>query len=116
MHEMYLEIEGLTVKTRIGVHAWEQHIDQTLRLDITCPLPPEVSDLSETVDYAALCDLVTTHLRQGTFALVETVAAHIATLILEQFPVPSVTVTVSKPLAVHQASNVKIKVIRFRKL
>ncbi len=71
----WIEIHDLKVKTRIGVHAWEQQIDQTLSLDIRFPLTlgEATLTLSQTVDYDALCKAVITCVSTQAFELIETV-------------------------------------------
>lgn len=109
-----LEITGLKVSTKIGVHAWEQRIQQSLLIDIT--IPHDCSncqdELNNTIDYAALCDQVTTYVESNQFALIETVAERVSQLIKEQFAVSQLTIRVSKPHAVANAGNIAVTVVR----
>lgn len=109
-----LEITGLRVSTKIGVHAWEQRIEQRLLIDITIPVNllncNEV--LEETIDYDTVCRMVTTHVEENPCALIETVANQVATLIKTEFAVEQVTVRVSKPNAIKNAANVAVTVQR----
>lgn len=109
-----LHIEGLTVNTQIGVHAWEQQITQPLLIDISLPI--EVSDcaddLAKTIDYDKLCRLVSTYVESRSFRLIETVANQVADLIKQEFAINQLSVTVSKPQAIKNAANVKITVLR----
>ncbi|MCX7115208.1 MAG: dihydroneopterin aldolase [Gammaproteobacteria bacterium] len=112
--EDWIEIHDLKVKTRIGVHAWEQQIDQTLSLDIRFPLTlgDATLTLSQTVDYDALCKAVIAFVSTQAFELIETVAQQVAQLILSEFKVKQVQVAVSKPWAVEQAGRVTVRVTR----
>lgn len=105
-----LEICGLIVSTRIGIHAWEQRILQPLELDIRIPLDLSQFQhrLSDTLDYDAICQAVIALLENGSFGLIESVAEHVATLLREQFHVQTATITVNKPHAVKQAKGIKI--------
>ncbi len=109
-----LEITGLKVSTKIGVHAWEQRIEQRLLIDIN--IPHDCSncqdELTNTIDYATLCQHVTTYVETNQFALIETVAERVAQLIKEQFAVSQLTVRVSKPNAVTNAGNIAVTVVR----
>ena len=109
-----LTISSLSVFTKIGVHKWEQAINQRLLIDIT--VPTDVShchdDLTNTIDYDKLCQLVTTYVESNQFALIETVADQVAQLIKNEFAIQSLTVQVAKPQAIKNAANVAITVNR----
>ncbi|MBA2650831.1 MAG: dihydroneopterin aldolase [Tatlockia sp.] len=110
----YLQIKGLTVSTRIGVHAWEQQIDQRLLIDITIPADFSACEeqLEKTIDYSELCQKVTLYVESNTFKLIETVASHLADLIKKEFNLRELTVAVSKPTAVKNAANIQVVVSR----
>lgn len=109
-----LTISGLSVFTKIGVHQWEQAIDQHLLIDIT--IPTDVSncqdELTNTLDYDQLCQQVTSYVESHPFSLIETVANNVAELIRSHFSVHQVTVRVAKPQAIKNAANVSITVTR----
>ena len=109
-----LTISGLSVLTKIGVHKWEQAIDQRLLIDIT--IPTDVSncqdELTNTIDYDRLCQQVTTYVESNQFALIETVAESVAQLIKDQFAVNQLTIRVEKPQAIKNAAGVAITVTR----
>lgn len=109
-----LTISGLSVLTRIGVHQWEQAIDQRLLIDIK--IPTDVSncqdELTNTIDYDQLCKQITTYVESNQFALIETVANNVAELIKTQFLVTQVTIQVTKPHAIKNATSVGITVTR----
>lgn len=109
-----LTISSLSVLTKIGVHKWEQAIDQRLLIDIT--IPTDVSncqdELINTIDYDKLCQQVTTYVESNQFALIETVAERVAQLIKNEFMVNTLTVRVAKPQAIKNAANVAITVTR----
>lgn len=109
-----LVISGLTIATRIGVHEWEQRIDQKLLIDISIPVDLSIcnNELSNTIDYDALCQCVTAFVESNAFTLIETVAEQIAALIKERFNVMQLKVSVSKPNAIKNAANVCVTIIR----
>ena len=110
-----LEITALRTKTRIGVHAWEQRILQELVLDIHIPMDCTScnDNLANTIDYAALCQLVINFIESTAFKLIETVAEQVAALIKMTFPlVKTLTVRVSKPHAIPMAGNISISLTR----
>ena len=109
----YIEIIGLEVITVIGVYAWEQAITQKLLIDITIPTNCNSNDLlSETTDYAKAAELVCNYLTSLNFKLIETVAHETATLLLKEFNLPSIKISVSKPHALKQANNVRVTIER----
>ena len=109
-----MQISALSTKTRIGVHEWEQRILQQLLLDIRIPMELSTcnNQLENTIDYDKLCQLVTTFVESNNFSLIETVAENVAQLIKDEFHVSEVTVSVSKPHAIKNASNVCVTINR----
>ncbi len=109
-----LMVQGLSVQTKIGVYAWEQQIQQQVLIDITIPSDFSAceDDLSHTLDYAALCQKVTSFVESKSFQLIEYLANSVAELIKEEFQVQQVTVSVAKPHAVKNAGMIKISVTR----
>lgn len=109
-----LRITALSVATQIGIHAWEQRITQKLLLDITIPVDLSTcnNELANTVDYEALCQLVTTFVESNAFTLIETVAEQVAQLVKDAFKVSALTVSVSKPHAIKNAGNICVTVNR----
>lgn len=109
-----ISIKGLKISTRIGIHEWEQRIDQTLLIDLNLglDLTNVHEEIQHTIDYALLSQIVTDYVGQKSFKLIETVANEVAQLLREQTKASQVTVTVSKPQAVRNASLVQVTVHR----
>lgn len=109
-----LSIKALSVATRIGVHAWEQKINQQLLIDITIPTDFSTcqDNLANTIDYDALCQTVTLFVESQSFQLIESVAEEVARLIQQEFKVSQITVAVSKPHAVKNAGTIQVIVTR----
>lgn len=109
-----LIINELIVNTKIGVHAWEQAINQKLEIDIhiPCDFSSCEDDISQTLDYDALCTRVIQWVESQSFQLIETVANKVAQLIQQEFKVKELRITVSKPGAVKQAKRVSVVVHR----
>ena len=109
-----LQINALTVATQIGVHPWEQRIRQNLSIDIIIPYDTANCNdtLEHTIDYDALCQRVTTFVESKSFHLIETVANEVALLIKQEFPVETLTVSVSKPHAIKNAGPVRVNIER----
>lgn len=109
-----LNIKALKVSTQIGVYEWEQRINQSLLIDISIDTDFSAcnEDLSTTIDYAALCELVTRYVESKSFLLIETVANEVANIIQEQFKITHLTIGVSKPHAIKNAENIQVVVRR----
>ena len=109
-----LTIKSLKISTKIGVHAWEQRIDQLLLIDLSLELDVQNcnENLEKTIDYSILCETVTEYVSTRSFQLIETVANEIARLIQKQFNINKLSVSVSKPHAIKNADNVQITISR----
>lgn len=109
-----LQITALSIKTHIGIHAWEQRILQQLLLDIRIPMDFTTcnNQLANTLDYDQLCQHVTTFVESNTFALIETVAESVAGLIKDKFFVKELSISVSKPHAIKNAGNICVTINR----
>ena len=109
-----LNITALNVTTKIGVHAWEQRINQQLLLNISIPFNFEDCDdkLENTIDYDALCTTITEFVESKSFQLIETVAQQVAELIKQEFKATQATVAVSKPHAIKNAGSIQVVVTR----
>lgn len=109
-----LIVQGLSVHTQIGVYAWEQQIKQQLLIDITIPSDFSncTDELNKTLDYDTLCKTVTSFVESQSFQLIEYVAHRVTQLIQQEFGITALTVAVTKPHAVKNASMIKVSVTR----
>ncbi|MGF6147496.1 Dihydroneopterin aldolase [Kingella potus] len=92
-------LHGMKAETLIGVYEWERQQPQTLLIDLDIGLPPRdgSDDIADTVHYAEVCAAVRESLRSQDFFLLETLAEHIATLVLDSFCAAWVKVRLVKP-------------------
>ncbi len=109
-----LHISALSIMTHIGIHEWEQRILQQLLVDIRIPIDVTAcnNQLANTIDYDQLCQRVTTFVETTSFSLIETVAEHVAQLIKTEFQVNELSVSVSKPHAIKNATNICVTINR----
>lgn len=109
-------IEGLEFETVIGVYAWEKRIHQRLVLDLEMAtnIKPaaHTDELALTLDYAAISNAIMTLAQHQPVELVETLAERIATLVMDDFDVPALKLTLRKPSAVPQAAAVGVRITR----
>ncbi|MGQ4878825.1 dihydroneopterin aldolase [Billgrantia sp. LNSP4103-1] len=109
-------IESLELETVIGVYDWERTIRQrlTLDLELASDIRPAAAndDLAETLDYAAISQRIARFADEHDFALVETFAERLAQLLMNEFAVPWLRLTLRKPGAVPAAASVGVRIER----
>jgi dihydroneopterin aldolase len=109
-------IRQLAVKTTIGVYEWEKKIKQQLLIDLemSCDITHagQSDNLDDTIDYAQVASMITEFVEQNAFELIEKVAEGISAIILTDFAVSTVTITLQKPGAVKNAQTVGVKITR----
>ena len=109
-------ITGLRLSTVIGVYAWEKNIKQALVMDIKLStdtaMAGKTDELTDALDYAAISSRITGHVESNKFQLIERVAEECAAIILTEFAVNEVQITLNKPGAVENASSVGVDIYR----
>ncbi len=73
-------------------------------------------DLDHAVDYAAAARRVAALAVEGRFKLVETLAEHVAQLLLHEFPIARVRVEIEKPAAITEADSVGVSIERRKRV
>lgn len=93
-------INDLRVETRIGVYDWEQHLPQTLRLDVELGMPSDevfrTGDFADALDYSAVVKRLCAFAADHPHKLMERFAQAIADIVLGEFNAPWVKVRVAK--------------------
>jgi len=96
-----IEIRGLSVFAYHGVHPEEREQGQTFVLDVWLQCGPsradETDELTDAVDYSAVCDRVVELATGGPYRLLERLAALIADDLVDRFGVAHARVRVAKP-------------------
>ncbi|MFQ3199369.1 MAG: dihydroneopterin aldolase [Zhongshania sp.] len=112
-------IRGLQVDTIIGIYDFERAHRQILVLDLelgTDIRPAAASDdIALTLNYKAITETVEDFVKRSEFYLVETLAQRCAELIMTDFAVPWMRLSLSKPGAMRQAKDVGIIIERGRR-
>ena len=111
-------IHALKTETIVGIFDWERQVKQTVVMDIEFSADIRKAALSDSIDdtlnYKGVAKRVLAFVEESSFHLVETLAEHIAMLILEDFGVSWVSVALSKPGAIRSSRDVGVKLERTR--
>jgi len=109
-------IEGLEVRTVIGIYDWEREIRQTVRLDLemawNISKAAQSDDIADTLDYKAVSKRLIAFVEASSFGLIESLAEHCADILLHEFHVPWLRLKMSKPGAVRGSENVAVLIER----
>jgi dihydroneopterin aldolase len=111
-------LHGLTVECIIGFIEWERRIKQTIVLDVEMPVDcaraAQSDNVAETLDYKKVAKRLIAFVSTSEFKLVETLAHRTAMLILEEFGVDWVRLSINKPGAIRGSKDVGVAVLRTR--
>lgn len=109
-------LRGLSIETVIGIYDWERTIKQTVILDLDMAADIRKAaasdDIADTLDYKAVSKRVISFVEESEFFLVETLAEKVTQIIIEEFGVPWVRLTLNKKGAIRGASDVGILIER----
>jgi dihydroneopterin aldolase len=111
-------IHGLKTEAIIGIFDWERQVKQTVIVDIHISADIRKAALSDsiedTLNYKRVAKRVLAFVEESQFHLVETLAERIALLVLEEFGVSWVGMTLSKPGAIRGSRDVGVTLERDR--
>jgi dihydroneopterin aldolase len=111
-----LFLRGLEVECIIGFIDWERRMPQKVVIDLELPVDcarAAVQDsVQDTTDYKAIAKRVLAFVGASEFHLVETLAQRLATLLLEEFGLAWVRLTINKPGAIRHARDVGVTIER----
>ena len=109
-------LKELNIDTVIGIYHWERKIKQTVCFDIemaTDIRKAAASDaIDDTLDYKSVAKRLIQFVGESQFQLVETLAEKVAEIVISEFKVPWVKVTLNKKGAVRHAAGVGIIIER----
>jgi dihydroneopterin aldolase len=109
-------IRDLRIDTVIGIYDWEREIRQTVVFDLemgTDIAKAAATDaIEDTLDYKAVSKRLIEFVRASEFQLVETLAERCAEIVLTEFQVPWVRLTLNKVGAVSAARDVGVIIER----
>jgi len=111
-------LRGLTAECIIGFIDWERRVRQTVVIDLELPVDCRraaiTDEVADTVDYKKVAKRILAFIEASEFKLVETLAQRLAMLVLEEFAIEWVRLSVNKPGAIRNSRDVGVTVERSR--
>jgi dihydroneopterin aldolase len=111
-------LHGLTVECTIGFIDWERLVKQTVVLDLELPVDCRNAalrdEVEDTLDYKKVAKRVIAFVEASEFKLVETLAHRLALLVLEEFGIAWIRLSVNKPGAIRGSRDVGVSIERTR--
>jgi 7,8-dihydroneopterin aldolase/epimerase/oxygenase len=109
-------LKDLRIDTIIGIYDWERRTRQTIILDIE--IAANISKaarsdaIEDTLNYKAVAKRLISFVESSEFHLVETLAEHIAEILLNEFNIPWLRLSVNKQGAVRGVRDVGVIIER----
>jgi 7,8-dihydroneopterin aldolase/epimerase/oxygenase len=111
-------LHGLTADCIIGFIDWERRVRQTVVVDLEMPVDCTRAALSDevadTLDYKKVAKRALEFISASEFQLVETLAHRLALVILVEFGVEWVRISLNKPGAIRNSRDVGVTIERSR--
>jgi dihydroneopterin aldolase len=111
-------LRGLSVECVIGFIDWERRVKQTVVIDLEMPADcrraANTDEVADTLDYKKVAKRVIAFVAASEFKLVETLAHRLALLVLEEFGMEWLRVSVNKPGAIRDSRDVGVSIERTR--
>lgn len=111
-------LRGLEVECIIGFIDWERRIKQRVQIDLEMPVDcarAAASDnVIDTLDYKRVAKSVISFVESSEFLLVETMAHRMAMMILKDFGIEWIRISVNKPGAIRGSRDVGVAIERSR--
>jgi dihydroneopterin aldolase len=109
-------LRELRVAAVIGIYEWEQRIRQTLVIDLEMGADTRAAaatdSIAQTLNYKAVAERVTAFVEATRFQLIETLAERIADILMGEFKIPWIKVSISKPGAIKGSRDVGVVIER----
>ncbi len=109
-------ISDLQIETIIGIYDWERRVRQTVSLDLEMAADigkaAATDRIEDTLNYKAVAKRLIEFVGGSEFRLVETLAERIAAIVIDEFDVSRVRLTLRKPGAVRGSRDVGVVIER----
>lgn len=111
-----ITLHALETDCIIGFIDWERRVRQTVVLDLEfpcdCARVAQSDDVADTVDYKRVAKRVLAFVEASEFRLIETLAQRVAEIMLAEFSLAWVRVTINKPGAIRHSRDVGVSIER----
>ncbi len=112
----HIVLTGLKIKCIIGIFDWERKTKQDVVIDLKFPCDIRKAALKDNIvdtkDYKKIAKTAIAFVEKSSYQLIETLAEKLADLLLHQFGLAEIELSVSKPGAVRGSQNVGIHIHR----
>ena len=109
-------LRDLRIDALIGIYDWERRVKQTISLDLEMATDirkaAATDAIEDTLNYKAVAKRLIAFVESSEFQLVETLAERITEIVLDEFGVPWVRLTLNKTGAVRGARDVGVVIER----
>lgn len=109
-------LNDIKIDTIIGIYEWERNTLQTLQFDLEMDWDIKAAaasdDIADTLDYGAVSATIVKFVEASKYQLIETLAEDLAQLLLSQFDIPKLKLTLTKPVKLHGQNYAQIVIER----
>lgn len=109
-------IDGLRVDAIIGIDDWERVMTQAIIIDMALFTDvtdvAQTQDLSQGINYKAVCEQVSKWVQDKKFELLETLVEYVSKQLLDNWPISKVSIRAVKPNAITLADAVGVQITR----
>lgn len=111
-------LRELSCEAVIGIFDWERQVKQSIVIDLEMSADirraARTDHIDDTLNYKGVAKRILGFVQASEFQLVETLSERIAELVVREFGVEWVKVTVHKPSAIRHSKDVGIIIERTR--
>ncbi len=112
-------LRELSTEAIIGIYDWERRVKQTVVIDLEIPCDVRRAAAEDrieaTLNYKKVAKRILEFVSQSQYHLVETLAEHIALMVLAEFQLEWVKLTLNKPGAIRGSRDVGVTIERTAK-
>ena len=112
-------LRDLKIETIVGIYDWERKVKQTVILDLEMATDVKkaasTDKIEDALDYKAIAKRLISFVGESEFELVETLAERIAEIILLEFDVSWLRLSLNKIGAIRGARDVGVVIERGKK-
>ncbi len=109
-------LRDLEIDATIGVYEWEKRIRQKvcINLEMAADITQAAAShsIDDTLDYKAVAKRIVQFVEASHYELIESLIEKVAAMLIQEFNIPWLRITISKPRAVRGARDVGITIER----